>query len=54
MHAFFVEPFDKMSVLKSHSDVDPIRVLDLDDLARKQIRSYPRRRYLYDELIGFP
>ena len=43
-----------MAVLGYHWDVDPTGVLELDDLARKQIRSYPRRRYLYDELIGVP
>src|SRR6056297_3077673 len=43
-----------MSVLRFHLIVDPKRVVELDDLARKQIRSYPRRRYLYDELIGVP
>ncbi len=43
-----------MSVLGYHWDVEPTRVLELDDLARKQIRSYPRRRYLHDELIGVP
>lgn len=43
-----------MSVLGYHLIVDPKRVVELDDLARKQIRSYPRRRYLYDELIGVP
>ena len=43
-----------MSVFGYHLMVDPKRVVELDDLARKQIRSYPRRRYLYDELIGAP
>lgn len=34
--------------------MDPARLLELDALARNQVRSYPRRRYLYDELIGVP
>lgn len=48
----FDESFDKMSVLGHHWSVDPGRVFELDALARNQVRSYPRRRYLYDELVG--
>lgn len=41
-----------MSVCKYYWSVDPTQVLELDGLARKHVRSYTRRRYLYDELIG--